>query len=311
MNQDQKHIGVVYFTQTGQLKHLVERVLSVFPDNYKVDYLRIVPEHSFPFPWSSWKFFDAMPECVLEDGMEVEVEGIITGKRYDLLIVAFQPWFLHPSLPMTSFMQNEIAESLISGTKILTLIGARNMWLNAQEKIKKHIIRLGGHLVGNIAFVDSSPNLVSTLTVIRWAFKGQKEASKFLPEAGIQQKEIDRAPDFGKSILKAFESDDWEGLQNELVNKGAIDIKPALILLEETGTKQFKIWAKKIKSKGAPGSLERKPIVLLFKNILIVGIFIVSPIKGLVSKFQAILKRRRLESDLIYYKSVDYIDNKF
>ena len=271
MNQDQKHIGVVYFTQTGQLKHLVERVLSVFPDNYKVDYLRTVPEHSFPFPWSSWKFFDAMPECVLEDGMEVEVEGIIKGKRYDLLIVAFQPWFLHPSLPMTSFMQNEIAETLISGTKILTLIGARNMWLNAQEKIKKHIIRLGGHLVGNIAFVDSSPNLVSTLTVIRWAFKGQKEASKFLPEAGIQQ----------------------------------------LILLEETGTKQFKIWAKKIKSKGGPGSLERKPIVLLFKNILIVGIFIVSPIKGLVSKFQAILKRRRLESDLIYYKSVDYIDNKF
>lgn len=81
-----------------------------------------------------------MPECVLEDGMEVEVEGIITGKRYDLLIVAFQPWFLHPSLPMTSFMQNEIAETLISGTKILTLIGARNMWLNAQEKIKNILL---------------------------------------------------------------------------------------------------------------------------------------------------------------------------
>ncbi len=311
MDQDQKHIGVVYFTQTGQLKHLVDRVLSVFPNRYRVDYLRIVPKHEFPFPWTSWNFFDDMPECVLEDGMEVEVDGIIEGKRYDLLILAFQPWFLHPSLPMTSFMQSDMAERLVSGTKILTLIGARNMWLNAQEKIKKHIIRLGGHLVGNIAFVDSSPNLVSTLTVIRWAFKGQKEASGWLPEAGIQRKEIDRAPEFGKSILKAFESSDWDELQDELVAKGAVELKPGLILLEETGTKQFKIWAKKIKSKGGPGSLERKPIVLLFKNILVVGIFIVSPIKGLVSKIQAILKRKRLESDLIYFKSVDYKDNKF
>lgn len=311
MEEDIKHIGVVYFTQTGQLKSLVDKVTSLFPSNYEIDYLRIVPERPFPFPWNSWKFFDVMPECVLEEGMEVEVEGIKAEKRYDLLIIAYQPWFLSPSLPMTSFMQSEFASSLINGTRILTVIGARNMWLNAQEKIKKHLLRLGGHLVGNIAFVDSSPNLVSTLTVIRWAFKGQKQASKWLPEAGVQQNEINRAPDFGASIVQAMESGHWDDLQDHLVAKGAVELKPGLILLEETGTKQFKIWAKKIKKKGGPGSLERKPIVLLFKNILITGIFVLSPFKGLVSKIQTMLKRKRLENDLIYFKSVSYRDNTF
>ena len=311
MDQEIIHIGVVYFTQTGQLKDLVDKVTSVFPSNYEIDYLRIVPERKFPFPWNTWKFFDVMPECVLEEGMEVDVEGIKTGKRYDLLIIAYQPWFLSPSLPMTSFMQSEFASSLINGTRVLTIIGARNMWLNAQEKIKKHILRLGGHLVGNIAFVDSSPNLVSTLTVIRWAFKGQKGASKWLPEAGIQQNEINRAPGFGTAIIKAIEGDQWDDLQDRLVTLGAVELKPGLILLEETGIKQFKIWARKIKKKGGLESPERKPIVLLFKNILITGIFVLSPFKGLVSKIQTMLKRKRLENDLIYFKSVSYRDNTF
>ncbi len=311
MEQEIIHIGVVYFTQTGQLKTLVDKVTSVFPDNYEIDCLRIVPERPFPFPWNSWKFFDAMPECVLEEAMEIDIEGIRTNKRYDLLIIAYQPWFLSPSLPMTSFMQSEFAEELINGTRILTLIGARNMWLNAQEKIKKHILRLGGHLVGNIAFVDSSPNLVSTLTVLRWAFKGQKAASKWLPEAGVQQKEIDRAPAFGSSIVNAFEQDNWDDLQSNLVAAGAVEVKPELILLEETGIKQFKIWAKKIKRRGGPGSLERKPMVMLFKNVLITGIFVLSPIKGVVSKIRATFKRKRLVTDMIYYKSVEYRDNMF
>jgi len=311
MDQESKQIGIVYFTQTGQLKTLVDKVVSAFPENYQIDYIQIEPKRKFPFPWNGWHFFDAMPECVLEQGEEIELSGYSEEKRYDLLILAYQPWFLSPSLPFTSFMQSDFAEPLVRGTKIVTLIGARNMWLNAQEKIKKHIIRLGGHLAGNIAFVDSSPNLVSTLTVIRWAFKGQKEASGWLPEAGIQQKEIDRAPSFGKSIVNAFETDSWDGLQSDLVEKGAVELKPGLILLEETGTKQFRIWAKKIKSKGSPGSKERKPLVLFFKNILIVGIFIFSPVKAVASRIQTFLNRKRLKEDLIYFKSVDYRDNAF
>lgn len=311
MTDTVQQIAVIYYTQTGQLRHLAEQVISSFPPNYKVDFLNIESKRKFAFPWNSLSFFDAMPECVLEEGGEVTLHGYDGNKKYDLVILAFQPWFLSPSLPVTGFMQSDLAHVLLNGSKVVTLIGARNMWLNAQEKIKKHLIRLNAQLVGNIAFVDSSPNLVSTLTVIRWAFKGQKEASRFLPEAGVQQAEINRAPEFGKAIVKAIETGNWTDLQSDLIEAGAVEIKPGLILLEETGTKQFKIWAKKIKSKGEPGSPERKPLVTLFKNMLITGIFILSPIKGIVSKIQAFANRNRLKRDLKYFQSVQYRDNKF
>lgn len=311
MSQFTRQIAVIYYTQTGQLRMLCQKVIDSFPDHYQVDFLEIRPVKPFPFPWSSWRFFDAMPECVLEEGCEVELAGYTEGKRYDLILLAFQPWFLHPSQPVTGFMQSPYAGSLLAGSKVITLIGARNMWLNALEKIKRHLKRYNASLVGNIAFVDTSPNLVSTLTVIRWAFKGRKEASGWLPEAGVQKSEIDRAPAFGKIIHEVLENDQWETLQDRLVAVGAVELKPGLILLEETGTKQFKIWARKIKSKGAPGSPDRKPLVMLFKNILIVGIFIISPVKSVVSAIQTFLKRKRLARDLIYFRSVNYEENRF
>src|SRR5207248_896006 len=46
-------------------------------------------------------------------------------------------------------------------------------------------------------------NLISLFTVIRWSFSGQKEASRWLPAAGVQDKDIEAAARFGRPILEA------------------------------------------------------------------------------------------------------------
>lgn len=304
-------IAILYYTQTGQLRTLAEKVVEGFSNDCRVDYIEIIPVRPFPFPWPTLDFFDAMPECVLEEGTAVRLSGYEEGKKYDLVILAYQPWFLHPSIPITGFLQSEYAKKLLEGTKVITLTGARNMWLNALEKIKRDLHQFDAKHVGNISFVDSSPNLISTLTVIRWAFKGKKEASGLLPEAGVQSAEINRGPTFGKIISRALSDDKWDSLQQELVKAGAVTLKPGLILLEETAIGQFNMWARKIKAKGESGSPARRPLVKLFKNILIVGIFILSPIKFVISKIQAIINRKRLAAALQYFQSVDFEENKF
>ncbi|HQP76172.1 MAG TPA: hypothetical protein PL069_02125 [Saprospiraceae bacterium] len=305
------NIAILYYTQTGQLKMLAEKVSEGFSGDCRVDFIEIIPVKQFPFPWNTIEFFDAMPECVLEEGSEIRLSGYEEGKHYDLVILAYQPWFLHPSLPITGFLQSKWADKLLKDVKVITLTGARNMWLNALEKIKRDLHKFGSEHVGNIAFVDSSPNLISTLTVIRWAFKGRKEASGLLPEAGVQVAEINRGPLFGKLIASALQEGKWQTLQQELVKAGAVTLKPGLILLEETAIGQFKMWARKIKAKGERGSPARRPLVRLFKNILIVGIFILSPIKFVVSKIQAMLNRKRLVAAAKYFQSVNYEENKF
>jgi len=309
MTDSTKRIAVIYYSQSGQLRNIIDNLLTGLTDDYHIDFLKITPEVEFPFPWNAWNFFDKMPECVLEKGGPVHIEGHNPDKDYDLIIFGYQPWCLSPSLPTTGFFQNEKFHSLFKNKKVITVIGARNMWLNAQEKVKKHLNQLGAQLVGNIVFIDTMPNIISTITVIRWAFTGKKEKTRWLPQAGVQPSEIERAPSYGKLIDAAFETGDWESLQKDLIEAGAVPINPQLVLLEQTGISQFRKWAKKISNIGPPGDIKRKPLVMRFKNTLFVGIFFLSPLNALLSKIKVALNAKRLSQDVVYFSSVQYKEN--
>ncbi|KXK21405.1 MAG: hypothetical protein UZ08_BCD001000158 [Candidatus Parvibacillus calidus] len=93
------NIAILYYTQTGQLKMLAEKVSEGFSGDCRVDFIEIIPVKQFPFPWNTIEFFDAMPECVLEEGSEIRLSGYEEGKHYDLVILAYQHGFcIHLSL---------------------------------------------------------------------------------------------------------------------------------------------------------------------------------------------------------------------
>lgn len=305
-----KKILVLYYSQSGQLKDILDNITRDIKANADVDYARIEPELSFPLPWKVSSFFDAMPECVeLVPSPVKPLPAEVLDKDYDLVLLGYQPWFLSPSQPTTSFLKSEYAK-VLNGKPVITVIGARNMWLNAQEQVKKMLLELDAHLVGNIALVDSNPNLVSTLTVFRWAFKGQKEPSKYLPEAGVQAKDIAATERFGKPIYDHLENDQLESLHRELLQQDAVVVKPGLIVLEKRGIKNFRKFAKYIREKGGPGAPEREARVKLFKRLLITGIFVLSPISSFTASIQKQVQRRQLKGDIDYFRGLAYVPGK-
>jgi len=76
-------------------------------------------------------------------------------KTYDLVIIAYSVWVLSPSQPITAFLQSEQA-NVLKNTPVITLIGCRNMWLMAQEKMKKMLTALDVNLIGNVVKTDQS-----------------------------------------------------------------------------------------------------------------------------------------------------------
>lgn len=297
-------ILALYYSQTGQIRNILESLLSQVREEVDVDFVAIEPEEAFPFPWPALRFFDTMPETVeqLPVPMKPLPEALLQN-RYDLVLFGYQPWFLNPSLPVASFLKSPSAQ-ILQGKKVLTVIGARNMWLHAQEKVKEDLQRLGATLVGNIALVDTNPNIISTLTVIRWAFQGQKERSRFLPAAGVQQEEVLHAAVYGPTLLQYLKGKEND-LNGALQAQGAVTIKPGLVLLERKGIKNFRKWAKYIREKGGPGAPEREGRVRFFKNLLIVAIFVLSPITSFAAFIQRQLKRRQLQQDVAYFKGLD------
>jgi hypothetical protein len=301
---------VLYYSQTGQLRNIIDNILLDVKDKLELVYASIEPVPPIPFPWNVNEFFDAMPETVMHTPPPVKPlpDEIVNG-QYDLVIFGHSPWFLNPSQPVTAFLQSPSAR-VLQNKNVITVIGARNMWLHAQEKVKEYLLQQNAKLVGNIALVDTNPNLISTLTVIRWAMKGKKEASGMLPAAGVQERDIKKAQRYGMPIYRHLTDNKLSELQQELVLLGAAAPKPGLVLLEQTGIKNFRKWSKYIADKGGPGAPERLGRVKQFKNLLIVAIFILSPITALIAKIREQINMKKLREDVAYFKQVGFVKGR-
>ena len=299
-----KKILVIYFSQTGQAKQALDATLKPFIENpnYALDYQLIKPKKVFPYPWSYTEFFDIFPEAVQGIPCEIEPLTIDTSINYDLIIIAYQPWFLSVCVPINSFLQSLHAKQLLANKPVVTIINCRNMWLGAQEKMKKQLLNLQANLIGNITFVDRSANLVSLITVLAFVLKGTKENFMgIFPKYGVTSKDLEKAPVFGNLIMTYLENNQLQKLQPALNSKGALDIRGNLLLMEGRGKALFPLYANYISKKGTQGSDQRKTRVRIFGIVLPIAILLLSPVITIISRIAPLIAKRKFNKEIVYY----------
>lgn len=269
-------ILAVSYSQTGQLDQVIETFLLPFRDQ-EVDRIRIESVPRFPFPWPTFDFFNAMPETVLEEPIPLEPITYME-ESYDLVVLGYQPWFLSPSLPISSLLQDPDFRSRLKGTPVVTLSAGRNMWLNAQESVRKHIREAGGTLVANIPLVDRNLNHVSVITIIHWLIGGRKDRKwGIFPKPGVSDADIAFTQTYGEKVRAALVQQRWVGLQDQLLSFGKIKVPTDILFIEERAKRLFLIWAKLIKKKGNTPQ-RRKRWVNAFKYYLLTALFVVAPL---------------------------------
>src|SRR5580658_1566755 len=117
----QKKILAIYYTQSGQMGEVIETFTSpLIEAGASVEKAVIMPAANYDFPWTGKRFFSVMPSCVLGIPEQLEPLGI-KEKAYDLIILGYQPWFLSPSIPSNSLLQNEEFRALIKDTPVVTV----------------------------------------------------------------------------------------------------------------------------------------------------------------------------------------------
>ena len=307
-----KKVLVIYFSQTGQAKQALDSVLTPFKENanFTIDYELVKPKKSFPYPWSYMQFFDAFPETVRGTPCELEPLKIDANANYDLIIIGYQPWFLSICIPINSFLQTAEAKLLFANKPVVTIINCRNMWLGAQEKMKKQLLSLKANLVGNITFVDKASNLTSLVTVFAFALNGTKEKFMgFFPKYGVNEKDLAHAPVYGTIILNNLISNELEKTQVQLNQQGAISIKANLLLMEGRGRALFPLYANYISKKGTKSSEERKTRVRIFGIVLPTAILILSPIITILSRLAPLLAKKKFEKEIAYYSQNSLREN--
>jgi hypothetical protein len=303
-----KNILIIYFTQSGQIREILETMLKPLSDSVdvKLHWTSIETEPSFPFPWTGYTFYDAFPESVFEIPCPIKPLKVDTTISYDLVIIGYQPWFLSPSIPVSSFLQSPQAIELLKGKQVLTVIGCRNLWLTAQESVKKRIQMAGGKLRGNISLYDRSNFLASVITILYWMLTAKRDHYLgIFPVPGVQKADVEASVEYGRLIEKDLRGQLEGSLQSNLVKAGSVEVKPHLMSLEVRGKRIFGLWATFIRKKGGPGDPGRKWRLKAFSYYLPTVIFIASPIVfGLTTLFNLFIPGR-VKRKKRYYEGVE------
>lgn len=270
-----KKVLSINYSQSGQLDQILTSFLEPF-QGCDIDIVKFEPAVKYPFPWTSETFFDVMPDTVLEVPIELAPYSL-KYESYDLIVIGNQPWFLSPSLPIISLLKQEGFRKVLKNTPVVTVIGARNMWLNSQDSIVREITEAGGVMVGNVPFIDKVQNHISALTILHWMSTGTKTRRwGFLPLPGVSERDISEGGKFGKPVAEALKDNDFSGLQDKILAVGGIHIQASIMLIEARAKKFFKVWANLITTKGDTPAKKAK-WVKRFEWYLIIALFVVSP----------------------------------
>lgn len=299
-----KRILIVQYSQSGQLtdvmRHLTAPLLADPAIEVTVETLR--PCSAYPFPWPILRFFDTFPEAVHLDPPELEPLAIDCERRFDLVILGYQVWFLSPSLPVTAFLKSKAAARLLREVPVVTVVACRDMWLMAQEQVKGLLAACGARLVGHVALVDEAGSLGSFLATPVWVMTGKKgpHLGGWIPRAGVSEQEMRESRRFGERMRDALQH--ARRIDEQLLQGlGAVVVKDRLIFSEKAIRRGLRLWGSLLRAAGPQGAPQRKPLVLIYLVWLVLMILIVVPLGMLLKSAMTPFMRHRIAAQKAYY----------
>jgi hypothetical protein len=299
-----KNVLVIYYSQSGQLESIARNVAKPLlnSENINVLFHEIELKEPFPFPWNNDAFFGAFPESFLQIPAPLKpIQESIMETKFDLILLHYQVWYLTPSIPVNSFLKSSEAKILLNNTPVVTINGSRNMWIMAQEKVKVLLKQNNALLKGNIALVDRVGNLISVITIVEWMFSGvKKRYLGVFPLPGVSDKDIRESSKFGEVILSALLNNNYENLQQKLLEIDAVRVSSYLVTVDKTANKIFSKWSNLIIKKGE----SRKLWIKVFKVYLLLAIWLISPIVYILHVFMYPFKIQKTKKEIEYYKGI-------
>jgi len=299
-----KRVLAVYFSQTGQLRDILDATLAPLRQSgdIDVDVIELAPPGAYPFPWPVLRFFNTFPETMYEDVAPIEAP-IDPGKDYDLVILAYQVWFLQPSLPVTAFLKSKAAARVLKDRPVVTLCGCRNMWLMAQERVKQIVTGLGGRIIDNVVLTDSAHSAFTFFSTPIWLVTGNRGPffNGWIPAAGVSRADIAGCARFGRAIAAQLPSRGRADASPMFTGLGAVHVREALIESEKTIKRSFRLWGALLRGAGRIAKPLRMLVLLLYIAFMFLIVFTLVPLLAVIKALLKPLTREAIGRQRAYF----------
>lgn len=264
-------VAVYSWSQTGQLTQAAEAFLGPLVEaGWQVDRREVRPVEEFGFPWSVRRFVGLLPRSA-DPRSTVAVTVPAGGPAPDLVLFAFQVWYLAPSLPMRSVLAQH--PELFRGHPVVGLVACRNMWYSAALAVRGQLTAAGARYAGTVAAVDPAPAGATFVTALRWMLTGRRDAFWVFPAAGVDATELARLRAVGADLAARATGGDEpadpggspghgdlaQRVAETLRRTDAAPVVPAVAAADLIAGRLFRVWAAAAR---AGGSGWRQAVVL-------------------------------------------------
>ena len=169
--------AVVYlYSQTGQLREVADALTApLVARGWDIRWVDVQPRVAFPFPWPIRRFFGVFPAAVDPEALVelVEPAGGFETEPEELVILAYQVWYLAPSLPIRSLLKAH--PEAFQNRRVVSLIACRNMWYSAAIEVSELLRSAGARRVDVVAATDTRRQSTTFVTTLRWLLTGRRE----------------------------------------------------------------------------------------------------------------------------------------
>ncbi len=284
-----KSVLAVYYSQSGQMRAVMDRVLApvAAARDIKLTRVALEVEPAFPYPWPFWRFLDAFPETVALMPPPLKPLPLRGDERFDLIVLGYPVWFLSPVPAMTAFLQSSAARAILRGSPVVTVTACRNMWLMAQQTVKELLVKCESRLVDHVALVDRGPTLATFITTPRWLLTGRKDAFWGLPAAGVDEAQIRSAERFGRALVDGLRRGAERSGESMMQGLGACAVNVQLIASERIGLRSFRLWGAALRALGPPGGAPRRLLLVFYMLFLLAAIITIVPLNMLLARVTA------------------------
>lgn len=263
---------IVYYSQSGDVRRAAEALAAPLASHgADVHWEELRPTPPFPFPWRNiHHFFYIMPDCVLGHPSPIEPLSPRAFDDYDLVILAWQVWFLSPSLPVQALLRSPDAERLLKHRNVITVCVSRNMWHSASETMKRMLRDVGARQVDNVVVTHQGPPLATFVTTTRRLLTGRSgKVLGVLPAAEVGDRDFDRLRQLGVALAEQRERIKSREAASYLRGLDAVHVNRRYVIPERMARGVFYAWAKGLEGSGRIWVGFRHIGTFLFGNFLL------------------------------------------
>jgi menaquinone-dependent protoporphyrinogen IX oxidase len=118
---------------------------------------------------------------------------------YDLVVIGSPTWWLHPCMPIRSFLESEVAGALLANRRCAAVAVAHRYWRDDLRILQQLIVRRGGNYLDGSHFTAGGGPVDSMLALLSYLSTGVTRERYFgvrIPPATLQPSYVEQSRAF-------------------------------------------------------------------------------------------------------------------